>query len=112
MKYTKKEQDEARESLKGFVKPGDTVFTVLRHKSASGMRREIGLVVVKKSSDGCADYCLHPNYSAARLLGMRQSKKTDGIIVDGCGMDMGWHLVSNLSRALYGDENSLNHAWI
>lgn len=111
MKYTKAEVAEARESLKGILRKGETVFTVLRHVSASGMQREIGLVVIRKGADGFMDYCLHPNHGASRLLGLRQGKRK-GLIVDGCGMDMGWHLVSNLSHALYGDENALKHAWI
>ena len=32
-----KERDEARARLREILKPGDTVYTVLRHVSASGM---------------------------------------------------------------------------
>lgn len=111
MKYSKKDIAEARETLLNMIKPGETVFTVLRHKSASGMQREIGLVLIRIGAVNCPDYVLHPNYSVSRLLGMRQGKR-EGIVIGGCGMDMGWHLVSNLSRALYGDEKALNHSWI
>ncbi len=36
MKYTKAEKADALESLRGLLKPGATVYTVLRSKSRSG----------------------------------------------------------------------------
>jgi hypothetical protein len=60
------------------------------------MQREIGLVILK---DG---YELHPNYAASELLGWRMGKR-DGVIVGGCGMDMGFHLISELSATLFPD---------
>lgn len=87
---------EARSTLLQWLKPGDTVFTVLRNVSRSGMSREIALVVFHKGTD------LHPNYSAAKLIGARLGKR-DGVIVSGCGMDMGFHVVYHLSRCLFPD---------
>lgn len=37
-------KDEARKRLKEVLKPGDTVYTILRHVSRSGMTRHISLV--------------------------------------------------------------------
>jgi hypothetical protein len=34
-----------------------------------------------------------------------------GIVVNGCGMDMGFHLVSVLSWSLYGAEGTLKQEW-
>ena len=95
MKYTKEEQAEARERLLGWLKPGDTVYTILRHVSRSGMQREIGLVVFRNGIP------LHPNYAAATVLGWKVNKQGDGIVVGGCGMDMGFHIVYELSAALF-----------
>jgi hypothetical protein len=36
------------------------------------------------------------------VIGARQAKRGDGLIIGGCGMDMGFHLVNSLSEALYG----------
>ena len=44
-------------------------------------------------------------------LGIRRSKH-DGLIVRGAGMDMGYHVVSQLAYALHGSENSLKHQWL
>jgi len=101
------ERAEAVTKLREWIKPGDTVYTILRHVSRSGMRREIGVVLLKDDHDrgnathqGIAD--LHPNYLVAKALGDRIGKN-DGIITDGCGMDMGFHLVYNLSRTMFPD---------
>lgn len=53
---------------------------------------------------GTIDF-IHPNYATAVLTGssqaMRNGHRQDGIIVDGCGMDMGFSLVYSLSHTLY-----------
>lgn len=95
MKVNKTERAEQLARLREWLKPGDTLHTVLRHVSRSGMQREIGLVIVTPNGD-----TLHPNYAASIVLGMRQGKR-DGVIVGGCGMDMGFHLVYNLSHAMF-----------
>jgi hypothetical protein len=88
------ERDEARETLRGIIKPGQVVYTSLKHVSRSGMQREIALYVVE---DGAIRWVTG---LAARAMGDRIGKR-DGIVVSGCGMDMGFHLVYNLSWTLY-----------
>ena len=105
-KAQKAEQAEAVTKLREWIKPGDTVFTILRHVSKSGMSREIGIVLLSpaadEQSDGRTCIDLHPNYLVAQALGERIGKR-DGIVVGGCGMDMGFHLVYNLGRVLWPD---------
>lgn len=88
-------REDAREELRKRVKPGDTVYTIVRHVSRSGMSRVIGVVLL--GSEGP----LHPNYLVARALGVRVHPKLDGVVIGGCGMDMGFHLVYELSHALF-----------
>jgi hypothetical protein len=77
--------------LLDILKPGDTVYCVLRHVSRSGMRREISLFTKDmRCIDGLA----------ARALGYRIGKR-GGLVVTGCGMDMGFHLVYNLGWSLF-----------
>lgn len=92
------EKQEAIARLREWVKPGDTIYTVLRNTSRSGMSREIGIVLISKNGS-----MLHPNYMVAKALGYRVGKR-DGVIVGGCGMDMGFHIVYNLGRVLFQDE--------
>jgi hypothetical protein len=81
---------QAIESLRTLLKPGDTVYTVLRHVSASGMSRDIDLYVFR---DNKPQYLT--NYAATALDWPMSKNK--GIKVGGCGMDMGFHLVYSLS---------------
>lgn len=104
--FTKKQQREAeqadaRAQLLKYLKPGDTVLTVLRHVSRSGMSRRIDLYVVDpEQSRGLA----YLSGYAAKLCGWTCNPRSgDGIVVGGCGMDMGFHLVHNLSCELFPD---------
>lgn len=96
-KYSKAERADALAFFRKHVSPGDTLHCILRNVSRSGMQREIGLVLIL--ADGVT---LHPNHSGAVLTGYRTGKR-DGIIVGGCGMDMGFHLVYSVSRTLFPD---------
>lgn len=79
--------------LRESLAPGDTVYTVLRNVSRSGMSRRIDLY--KMTADGP----LYLTGYAANALGERSPD--GGLKVDGCGMDMGFHLVYSLSRVLF-----------
>lgn len=93
---TKKEElPERRDDLLRSCPPGSTLHTVLRHVSRSGMYRAID---VYRLHDQDADWL---SYRVAALLGMRFDKRHEAIGIGGCGMDMGFAIVSDLSRALY-----------
>jgi hypothetical protein len=100
-KYSKSEIAEAQTTLRKWIKLGDTVYTVLDHVSRSGMCRHIRLQLIK-CEDG-EPRILHPNWNAARVLGYSMAKR-DGLVVGGCGMDMGFHIVHSLGYALFGQE--------
>jgi len=93
------DQDLAKqELLKEYFNGNEpTVYTVLRSVSASGMTRHISL----KVAQGNDIYDI--TYQAAQALGERVSDRNghNTIKVNGCGMDMGFHLVYNLSSVLF-----------
>lgn len=93
---------EAITRLLGWLAPGDTVHTILRHRSNSGMFRIIQLVKLQAEPDG-AVRVLHLGYSAAEAMGAKYDRDREGIRVSGAGMDMGFHLVYNLGCALWPD---------
>lgn len=114
---SKEVQDECRERLLQLLKPGDYIYTVLRHVSSSGMFRAIDLYVVApyESQGGVKrhePFCI--SWHAANVMGWTRSKRYDGAIeVNGAGMDMGYHLVHNLSYRMFdGNGYALNHRWI
>lgn len=98
MKYTKAEKAEALEQLRSVLRPGDTVYTILRHVSRSGMSRCIDPVVFTGKR---GPTYLRGMMARAGVFPMHRSG--DGPDVGGCGMDMGFHLVYNLGRTLWPD---------
>lgn len=100
-----KEQEKAKEYLLENVERGDTIYTILRHVSRSGMYRVINLYVIKNNKPYRLDW------NASQLL-EGYDRRHNGCRTGGCGMDMGYHLVSNLSYALFGDGYALRHEWL
>lgn len=92
---TKQEQSEAQERLLEILKPGDTVFTVLRGVARSGMTRWIDLYVIRDNEPRWLSTL------AARAAGFTFDRKREAIKVGGCGMDMGFHLVYELGARLW-----------
>jgi hypothetical protein len=119
-KMTKKEEKAldvayAREQLlTHYLKEGDTVYTVLRSVSSSGMSRTLSLKVARDGK------ILDLTYYASILLDwpLVEVNGSRALRVGGCGMDMGFHTVYTLSRVLFREEGntkdagySLTHAW-
>ena len=96
MKYTQEQREEAKKYLHKVLKPGDTVKTILRHCSQSGMSRSISLIT--KTTEKIDFY-------AARAMNNSIDPKNGGIKIGGCGMDMGFALVYNLGRTLWPNGN-------
>lgn len=97
---------DAQAKLREWLKPGDTVYTILRSVSRSGMSRTIGVVLLQPDNRGGTRPLvdLHPNWLVSQAVGLRMSAKDrDGVVVGGCGMDMGFHLVYSLSASLFRD---------
>lgn len=108
-----------RKELKEWLKEGNhDVYLVLRHTTRSGMTRYIDCFVLGKNMNGNT----RPFFIGARvanILGWKWNQKRSGIKTEGCGMDMGFHLVYSLSLALYCPKKynhdkayKLNHRWL
>jgi len=95
-KAAEQEQLEAVKRLREEIKPGETLHTILRHVSGSGMSRSISIIQIKRG--GTYDW----SYLIAKAIGEKIDQKHDGIKIQGAGMDMGFELVYRLSSALYG----------
>lgn len=94
-KAEKAEQEAAREDLRRELPPGSTVYTVLRHCSRSGMYRAIDVYVIRDNEPR------RLTFSVAKATGYRYDRKHEAIGIGGCGMDMGFAIVSELSFFLY-----------
>lgn len=111
MKHTKASQAEAIAELKKTVHEGDTLYTVLRHVSRSGMMRYIDVMqIVNDPQGGIQVYWLSRLSAKALTWGM--DPKEEYVKADGCGMDMGFHTVYSLAQRLFGDGYALKQKWI
>lgn len=81
-------------NLLEFLKPGQKVFCNLRSVSASGMSRRISFHIIEGDDLRGLDYLI------ARACDYKQSDK-GGLIVSGCGMDMGFSVVYNLGAVIW-----------
>jgi hypothetical protein len=110
------EQIHALEMLHKYLKPGDTVYTILKYCSSSGMSRRTDCVIPFIHEHTGKIDIININHWVALATGMKRSKKDEAIIINGCGMDTGFALVYNLSSIMYkGRENAgyiLNKSWI
>lgn len=107
-------EDAKKQLLAHYVSEGSTVYTVLRSVSSSGMSRTLSLKVAKDGK------ILDLTYYAGTVLDwpIVEVNGSRALRVGGCGMDMGFHTVYTLSRALFREKGNtkdagylLNHAW-
>lgn len=109
-KYIELHVERSRKALlKLLPDKGQTIHTILRSVSSSGMCRHISLVTDGK--DGITDITFDASWVMdGKLPAERHGHRS--IKVGGCGMDMGFHLVYNLGRALHKDGYYYKHAWL
>lgn len=87
---------EAIARLKKILKPGDAVKCVLRHVSSSGMSRRIDFYHINRKGE-----MIYLSGYISTACGITRSRTKDGLVVSGCGMDMGFHVVYELARTLW-----------
>lgn len=91
------DKEDALAQLRKRIEPGQTVYTVLRHVSASGMTRRIDVYVMEENKPYFVTGLV------GKACGYRHEFRKGGLVVSGCGMDMGFEVVYNLGRALWPD---------
>lgn len=100
---SKKAQTEADrqasiETLRALLPPGSVVSTALVHVSRSGMYRVFRPII---TADG--EPCDISWHVLRAGIGSKPRSGGAGVGMSGCGMDMGFALVYELSRTLYPD---------
>lgn len=92
---TAPERDEYTEKLRAEIKPGDTLYTVLRHRAPSGMSRAIDVYKIDQ------DQPFRLTFWVAMATRTPYSERYEALNVSGTGMDMGYHVVYGLARTLF-----------
>jgi hypothetical protein len=99
---------ETQNHLLNTLKPGQTVYTMLTHVSASGMRRSVKLFVASIDREGRPDI-LDITYRAHLVTGYRVDPKHGGLVVTACGSDAGFEAVYNLGAGLWPNGTPAPH---
>lgn len=97
---------EAIEEIRKLCPPGTVVHTIVRQVSRSNMQRVIS--VLKIEPDGKKRVTVR-DLSAlfGRALDRRINRGHLGVVVKGCGMNMCFELVSNVSHVVHGDDYAI-----
>ena len=93
------------------VKPGAQLFTALKSVSRSGMQRTVSVyLIVKHKSHGKTEAdIMEISGLVARAIGYRRDDQRGGVIVGGCGTDVGLLVAYNLGRAMFPKGGKLAH---
>lgn len=94
-KAQKAEQAEFIAKLRAEIKPGDTLFTVLKNVSKSGMSRKVNVYKIQDNEPRWLAYWV------SKATGIPFDERTESLRVDGCGTDAGFELVYTLGRVLF-----------
>lgn len=109
-KATRKQ--EAIKQLQRLLKDGDTVYTIVKAVARSGMSRNLDAYCIATNA-GKPPHIQWIGAMVAHAIDTPQSRgdweKGRGFRVNGCGMDMGFAVVRNLSAVL---GLTLNQAWL
>jgi hypothetical protein len=105
------EKAEAIERLREWIRPGDTLYTVMRHRAASGMSRSIdvyGFTLDPNDAENVSRKNAHLvkswySYNIVKAGIGSWDDKHEAVRVGGAGMDMGFHIVYELGCVLFPD---------
>lgn len=97
MKVSPQEKREAIERLREWIKPGDTVYTIVRHRSRSGWRHVVQPLILRDGDP------LYLGYNLAQAAGLRYDRNREGVVYDGCGYSKTFQAVYDLAATLYRD---------
>lgn len=96
--YHKKQDLQTMDELRKL--PKDTkIYTILRRVSSSGMSRIIDMFYIQKNQH----ISIHFNTDKVFNYKRQNHNQEMGYRVNGCGMDMGFHLVNSLSYSVSSD---------
>lgn len=85
------------------IKPGETVYCVLRHVASTGMSRRISFFVMRENEPRGIDHIIAGLGCAGARWARKNGMIQDGVYVGGCGMDMGFAVVYDFGRDLFPD---------
>lgn len=109
MKYDKETVKYARDTIARYAPEGTRVTAVVTHVSQSGMTRRIRFYVPAQRPDGSL-HISELTHAFAIALGYptKEDGNGYGLKVQGAGMDMRFHVISQVSRLVHGDDYAIS----
>lgn len=107
-------RNEARDGLREWLGDGvKELYVSVQHVNSTGTSRVIAVYLPYiDTHNGQRPAIVNLGYRVAAAMGWRYSERYGGVVIGGGGMDMGFHLVSSVARALYGDDYAITHRWL
>ena len=84
-----------RELIKWLRRKRPMIYTILRHVSQSGMSRRIDVYAIRDNKP------LYLSGLVEELCQYKRHRRKEGLVVGGCGMDMGFAIVYNFSSQVF-----------
>ena len=105
-------QERAKKELSLLLKKGDRIYYNVNYVLEDGTARYIDFYKFEADkTHHTIKYYL--TYQFAQLLQERvninETEPPRGLYIDGCGMDMGFHVISNISLILFNDAYALKY---
>ena len=75
------------------------IYSIIRHVSQSGMTRHISFFIIRNNE------IWHIGNLISDYLDYRPNKNYNGLVVQGCGMDMAFSVVNNLQEKMKQSKN-------
>lgn len=97
------DQAAALDKLREHFPAGSRVGVIIRSVSSSGMSRQMSVLAVGEHYDGKAEVVNVSHLVARAGLFPLSRGRHDAVTVKGAGMDMAFHLVYTMARAMYDD---------
>ena len=113
MKPTKEQKEKAKQDLiKMFNSNKVALYTICKHVSRTGMMRHIDVIFITEDRTP-----ININWYIEQLGLFNRAKhyntlNADSLRVSGCGMDMGYYVVSTLSSVLFNDYKVITQRWL
>lgn len=100
-------RNECINNLKNWIKEDDTIYYIVKNVSSSGMYRHIDFYKFDVADGKIVKSWL--SYNIAKALDYPFKEKTNCVGVSGCGMNMAFHVISQMAEALFGNYKKLKY---
>ena len=99
-------EEKAIHTLQELAPPASRIYVVVRYVSSNGMRRHMSFFAIQHNVPMCLDRLIVD----AGLFPWNKARTA--LLVSGCGMDMGFHVVYELAYLIYKNGYALYHSWL